>query len=50
MFHREKDGQDLLVDFAIAMLELNIPIPVDLETKLLERGIDVSFLKLKYGS
>jgi hypothetical protein len=50
MFHREFDQQNLLVDFAIAMLELEIPIPVDVETKLLERGIDVAFLKSKYGN
>ena len=50
MFQREKDAQDLLVDFAIALLEMDIPIPVDLETRLMERGIDITFLKLKYGS
>lgn len=47
---REEAFKDVLVDFAIALLEMEHPLPIDIETRLLEMGIDVAYLKLKYGS
>lgn len=42
--------RDLLIDFVIALIELGEPLPVDLETRLMHEGIDVSFIKHKYGN
>lgn len=42
--------RNILVDMVIALLELGEPIPVDMETRLMSEGIDVSFIKSKYGN
>ena len=40
--------RDLLVDFVIALIECEEPVPVDIHAKLVAEGIDVEFLIRKY--
>jgi len=45
---KEEAQKDLFVDLAAVLLETEGMIPLTLEVMLMEMGIDVAFLKLKY--
>jgi hypothetical protein len=40
--------RDLLIDFVIALIESEEPVPVDIHARLVADGIDVEFLIRKY--
>lgn len=42
--------RDRLINTAIRILKGGDPLHLSLQTKLLEEGVDVSWLQLKYGA